>query len=292
MRQIIKFERSNNGGISIAKEIKFEPVTSLPKNQPLMYEWTDGKYCEVGSKETIQGWMDKTSFAVRDVISREVLMHNWTRGSIYTDSLLTNPFHHVSFSPCKKIAESSNVVKVSTSGFYIPMQKVDPLFTYVSYLDNFTPKWIRRDLSSLSVEDYAYSELEREQNEIKESVPVYDSLLWMNKKMDLYDLYDDILDCRWLPTNSFEPTEPTGIEFSFYGPGEGGNHYEIVLQTSSDKLLYQNRIVNKADTIEVKAEEFKARFIINSYKISRNILEDLIIHYTLWIYGSKRGTWD
>jgi len=185
----------------------------------------------------------------------------------------------------RKIGESQDAVNVSFSGYWIELGDVEPNYSLQSVLTNFLPAWVSANTNSLPLKERMYATLREEQDEIRNKVPVYDTLVTINKNMNLFEAFEDVLDCRWLPTGHFEPTEPTGIEFMF----NGGIPESVILQIQSGKLFYNNRVVAKNDTLEAKGEVFKARLVVNDYTVSKDILEEIKLKYTLWIESRPRS---
>lgn len=287
-RKAITLGISSNGGILEARNPQLVPMGRVDRGQTVGYEWPSESLVEVQLRNTVTGWMPKQNYDFRENRAKEQLMYNTLTGTLFEDSSLTIPYHHVGFSSCKKITESKDAVKVSTPGFYVDLQKFQPLFSEQKTVTGFQPTWHNTIPSYESIKEHAIEGFQREQEEIRNNDPVYDTLLTINKKMDLYDSFSELLNCRWLPTGRFEPTEPTGIEFSFFGLGEGGDIKEMVFQTHSDSLWNENRNIAKGDTLEVAAGTFKGRFIVESFEISNDILDEITLRYTLWIFTPPR----
>lgn len=286
-REALALGISSNGGILEVKGSQVVPMGQIERGQTIGYLWPNWNLVEVQLSDTIVGWMARADFFSRENLTNDGLVYNTLKGLLYKDTSLALPFHHIGLGPCKKIAESGNAVKVSAHSFYVDPKKLQPVFSEQGAATGFLPPWHDAMFSPGEMKEYAIREFRREQKEIRDNIPVYDTLLTINKRMELYDFHT-LVDCRWLPAGRFEPTQPTGIVFTFFGPGEGGERKRLALEIHSDSLWNGNRQVAKGDTMVVAGNTFKARFIVAGFNISDGILDDIVVHYTLWISSPPR----
>jgi hypothetical protein len=174
--------------------------------------WLEGSNAEVKCESMISGWVSKDELRQYYQSDREGKTGN-SNLRVFSDSTLSIPFNLVKFGDIIEGPSSEKAIFVKTNSLWCDISHLDPIYSVVYEKKKLSPEWTVHGGSLELLKNEAFNEFRREQQEIEEKIPVYDTTLIINKDMDLYDTFNDILDMRWLTNSIYSDPSPHGILF-------------------------------------------------------------------------------
>ena len=267
-------------------------VTAASGRQRVSLRWAEQQFAhlrsgeftvaEVGAPTGTRGWVERKEF---EQFRR--LPSDFIAGGpgmvVFQDSGLTVPYDHVMFSSLKALMYSAKAVLVDVRGSWCVASDVSPEFNELFHDRVFAPVWDSLD-GGTPLRDRAIREFTREQSEIRDSIPVYDTTLVITKGMDLYSQFEDMMYARWLPSGHGEDPAPNGIQVDFH-TREG----DIAVQLTRDAggLTLNGSPYQSGSEWTTATRSMKACLTFRTITYSganHDILVKLTLHYKLWIF--------
>jgi hypothetical protein len=209
-RRVHVFRHPNDWG-SVIQDTLF-PVSHRKKGTRLNLLWLDWDKAEFDTDSLLSGWVETGGLAEHRTYDHDQLAA--TPGvHVFGDSGLTEPFNYVKFGSIIDNRTSPRAVNVRVKSLWCDVSFVDPVFSMLWGSRRFVPQWTSFGGSFDSLLSRAFAEFLREQQEIINRVPVFDTTFTIQRNMDLYDKFDDLVDVRWLPSGDFTDRSPVGLKF-------------------------------------------------------------------------------
>ena len=268
-------------------------VTRVKKGLSLGLLWADYQFArlnvgpnifaEVSYQPGITGWLSRDVLLDRESIDKDMIAER-PPISIYADSGMNVPLDCIKYSNLRRIASLGEKVKVSVQGLWCDTRSIEPQFHGEQGKAGFTPRWSQIGSGSVSVESLALSELRREQDEILNKIPVYDTTFVIRKGMDLYRSFHDLADLVWDPHDIPADSSPDGIGF-FWRPPEGDIRVDLVCKDG--KLKLNGKTYQSGEEWTEGTPSMKASLVFTDIKVggkTQSVLESVKVKYRLWIY--------
>jgi hypothetical protein len=259
-------------------------LTNIGKGIRLNLKWIDevslnwiGK-AEFDGDTVLSGWVSKEDLREHQNYDKD-LVAGYPGLRIFADSVLTIPYNYVKFGSITEKRIFGKVVNIQTNNLWCDVSFVDPIFSPLWENKHFVPQWKQYGGSFDSLKSKAFAEFRREQQEIKERIPIYDTSFTLSRDIDIYDKLHDLLDAHWLPSGQFTDPSPIGFYFKI-DPSEAstevkllcehgqiainGNKYvpgtELLINTPTIKASFRFTDIKFADKEENTFSSIKVRY--------------------------------